>query len=86
MWKYALRVCKCSLLYNYKLGNYAQVIIFAFIPLSANKELMEWIETFWFCYLFACLLACFWNMTVCLFLCCSMIVYISEDLEILNID
>lgn len=44
MWKYAWSFCKCSLLYNCKFGNYAKVVIFAFIQFSANKELKEWIK------------------------------------------
>lgn len=44
MWKNALSFCKCSLLYNCKFENYVKVVIFAFIPFSANKELKDWVK------------------------------------------
>lgn len=66
------------MLYNYKFENYAKVIIFAFILFSANKEFINPLLLLCFCF-------CFSNMTG-FFLYYSMMVYISEELEVLNID
>lgn len=39
-----LTFLQTPLTYNCKLGNYAKVVIFAFIQFRANKELKEWIK------------------------------------------